>query len=557
MDNYSKNPFDLVILGGGLAGLTLAIQCKQRIPDLNILVLEKHKHPVPEAAFKVGESSVEVAAHYFGEVLGLKDHILEQQLPKLGLRFFFPHGQNTAIEERLEIGGRRYPPAPSYQLDRGRFENFLAEHCKELGISFVDAARVRDVTLSKVRRKHRVTFSRNGLDHDVKARWLVDASGRAAILKRKLGLAKPSRHLANAAWFRIDAKISVDDWCSDPEWLDGHEGKLSRWYSTNHLMGEGYWVWLIPLASGSTSVGIVADDRIHPRSSYNSLEKAMDWLDRFEPQCAAKVREHIESVQDFRAIKHYMLDCKKVFSQNRWGITGEAGYFLDPFYSPGSDFIAFGNTFLTELIDRDMQGKSNQVHTRTYNIAYRRFFEGTLHAYEGQYPLFGDHQVMPVKVLWDYMTYWTLTGFLFFHQRTCNPLTYFQNVFRLKRINDLNQEMQKFFRYWHEQNRYREISGLINLSEIPLIFDTNKALLDTLSDAEFRERFSDNAEMMEQLLWEIVDAAGLEYRMPFRRKTEKRSAAERYFEQVFRVTSGTVSPRSDQEPMRVAVGGIS
>ena len=63
--------------------------------------------------------------------------------------------------------------------------------------------------------------------------------------------------------------------------------------------------------------------------------------------------------------------------------------------------------------------------------------------------------------------------------------------------------------------------------------------------------------MMEQLLWEIVDAAGLEYRMPFRRKTEKRSAAERYFEQVFRVTSGTVSPRSDQEPMRVAVGGIS
>ena len=54
---------DVVILGGGLAGLTLAIQLRQRDPSLAVTVLERRAHPVREAAFKVGESTVEIGAH--------------------------------------------------------------------------------------------------------------------------------------------------------------------------------------------------------------------------------------------------------------------------------------------------------------------------------------------------------------------------------------------------------------------------------------------------------------------------------------------------------------
>ena len=114
-----KDRSDVTILGGGLAGLSLALQLKQQLPQVDITVLEKRQHPVPEAAFKMGESTVEVAAHYFGEVLGLRDHIRDQQLPKLGLRFFFPAGDNRRIEDRLELGGTRYAVCPSFQLDRG------------------------------------------------------------------------------------------------------------------------------------------------------------------------------------------------------------------------------------------------------------------------------------------------------------------------------------------------------------------------------------------------------------------------------------------------------
>ena len=69
--------YDVVILGGGLAGLTLARQLRQERPGLQVLVLEKRAHPAPEAAHKVGESSVEIGAHYFGQVLGLHEHMVE------------------------------------------------------------------------------------------------------------------------------------------------------------------------------------------------------------------------------------------------------------------------------------------------------------------------------------------------------------------------------------------------------------------------------------------------------------------------------------------------
>jgi 2-polyprenyl-6-methoxyphenol hydroxylase-like FAD-dependent oxidoreductase len=130
--------YDVAIPGGGLAGLSLALQLTRARPGTTILVVERRDGQAPEAAFKVGESTVELSAHYFSEVLGLRDHLKAHQLPKAGLRYFFLAGDNRDIAARVEFGGTALPPVPSYQLDRGR----LLQNCRRHRTSMSDPERL-------------------------------------------------------------------------------------------------------------------------------------------------------------------------------------------------------------------------------------------------------------------------------------------------------------------------------------------------------------------------------------------------------------------------------
>jgi 2-polyprenyl-6-methoxyphenol hydroxylase-like FAD-dependent oxidoreductase len=150
--------YDVVIMGGGLSGLTLAIQIKREVANIRILIVEKAKYPMPEAAHKVGESSVEIASHYFEEILGLKA-LLDNELPKLGLRFFYSYRDNQDISKRIELGPNNFPAAKSYQLDRGRFENALIDHCISLGIEFKGGCRIKEIALGK--NQHQLTLLHN------------------------------------------------------------------------------------------------------------------------------------------------------------------------------------------------------------------------------------------------------------------------------------------------------------------------------------------------------------------------------------------------------------
>ncbi|SCK36535.1 FAD binding domain-containing protein [Variovorax sp. HW608] len=177
---------DVVIMGGGLAGLTLALQLKQTFADIDVVALERRNHPVPHAAHKVGESSVEIGAHYFDTVLGLGPHMRGAQLRKFGFRFFFSEGRRD-IDAVTEIGASRYLFVPSYQIDRGIFENYLAEEAAHRGVQFIDGATVRRIDLAgDARSPHLIECACGGENRALHARWLVDACGRAGMLKRKL-----------------------------------------------------------------------------------------------------------------------------------------------------------------------------------------------------------------------------------------------------------------------------------------------------------------------------------------------------------------------------------
>jgi flavin-dependent dehydrogenase len=454
--------YDAAILGGGLAGLTLARQLHLEAPHIRVLVVEKRKHPVREAAHKVGESSVEIGAHYFQHVLRLEPHLRAKQLEKLGLRYFFPQGDNRDLARRVELGPPVHPPVPSFQLDRGRLENHLLEELRASGVEVVDDCSVKTIAIEP--RRHSVTIeSKAGGTRTVHARYLADASGRSGLLKRKLGLAREADHGANASWFRVPERVRVDDWSADPAW-QARVPSGQRWLSTNHLMGRGYWVWLIPLGNGSTSIGIVADGDLHPYSRINRFDRALDWLREFEPQCAAVVERYADRLEDFLALKHYAHGCARVHSPDGWSLVGESGVFTDPFYSPGSDFIAIGNDFAADLIVRTAAGAPvDELRERAeaFNTTHLRLFDAFLRLYSHQYPLMGNAQVMTAKAAWDNGAYWAIPAPLYFQRRYTN-LAFMESIDTLmRRFFVLHARLQQLFHAWDlaDQPQYEDAAA--------------------------------------------------------------------------------------------------
>jgi len=509
MTDTALDSFDAVIMGGGLAGLTLAIQLRQRFDDLKVLVLERRNHPVPHAAHKVGESSVEIGAHYFDTVLGLKAHMDEAQLRKFGFRFFFSEGRSD-IDNVTEIGASRYLAVPSYQIDRGIFENFLAEEAARCGVRFVDSALVRRIDLADNSENpgapHRIEWTRGEERHATEARWLIDACGRAGMLKRKLGLAEPNPHDVNAVWFRIGERIAVDDWSDNVEWRERCDPQ-ARWLSTNHFVGAGYWAWLIPLASGSHSVGIVADPKLHPLDTIDTFEKAMAWFATYQPRLYEALDGKRHLLQDFAFLKHFSHGCKQVFSGQRWAMTGEAGLFLDPFYSPGSDFIAIGNTYITDLIAQDRAGRPLEARAQVYDQLYHSFYESTLALYQDQYPLFGDPEVLPVKVIWDYAYYWGVLAQIFFQRRLTDLPALGGLKDELQHCQRLNFAVQRLMREWSASSDRSNPAVMLDQAAMPWFAELNRSLKDTLDDAGFKARIQASTAMLRQLAGEILARA--------------------------------------------------
>jgi flavin-dependent dehydrogenase len=447
-------------------------------------------------------------------VLHLEDHLREQQLDKFGLRMFFSSGDNRDITRRAEFGGRERPSKAvgTFQLDRGRLENALGRDLTRNGISFRDGCQVQEITLRPQDEYHRLRLLADGrqareaeAEAEADARWVVDATGRTSLLKRQLGLAKKVEHEANAVWFRVKQRIDIDQWSEDPEWL-GRVVDGRRELSTNHLMGPGYWVWLIPLASGSTSIGIVTDASMHRFEEMNRLDRALEWLREHEPQCAQMIEPYRDRVQDFRVLRNYSYGCEQVFSADRWCLTGESGVFLDPFYSPGMDLIAIGNGMITDLLVRALDGKDVAQRAVFHNQIFLLLFNGWLKVYEHQYGIMGSARVMLTKVVWDTAVYWGIHGLLFFHDKWRELADFPPLLFALARFSEIGPRMQRFFHEWHAVDHSAESPPFASYYDFDFMAKLHLGMAAKLSDTDLVAQFAANLRLIEQISGQLVAA---------------------------------------------------
>lgn len=497
--------YDVVILGAGAAGLTLAVQLRNTRPETTILVVEKQDRAL-EAAHKVGESTVDIGAHYLRNVLRIETHMVTEQLDKFGLRFFFTQGDNRDITRRVELGhGFRPDVGATYQIDRGRFENHLIDEISSRGVDVRLNHRVDKVHLGEAPGQHTIVVSGPQGTRTVHAQWVVDTSGRTGLVKRQRGLTKPNGHNVNAVWFRIDAPLNIDDWSTSPQWRQRISDGYTRRLSTNHFMGEGYWVWYIPLASDSISIGIVVDADLHPFERMNRFERALEWLKEFEPQCAENIEAHRDALLDFKVLKNYSYGCEQVYSADGWCLSGEAGIFLDPLYSPGFDVISMSNGLITDLVVRSLQGRDVTDLAAIHNTVFFMVTDGWLPIYEGQYPIMGNARVMSAKVIWDTGVYWAVPALLFFNDAFRDISNRYGLIQQLARMSTITVPIQRFFLQWYAVEPREHADGFTTYYDFDFMTRFHQGMSEQLQPAALEARLKANMDELERIAGELID----------------------------------------------------
>src|SRR5438132_1837272 len=247
----SSNMYDVAIIGGGPAGSTTAALLARA--GRRVIVFEREKFP----RFHIGESLLPFSMKAFTR-LGLHEKLLRAGFIKkyggeimgacsdTGTKFYFKDGYRSQTDH-------------SYQVTRGDFDKVLLDHARESGAEVHEQTPVGSVEFSKDGVELAVRY--NG-SHSIRARYLVDASGRTSVLGRQFKIKKTYDHLQKLSIFAH----------YDGVWrAEGIDGTL-----TVLIRAIDRWFWLIQLSAERTSVGVVLD----AEAFRNSKLRAEDFLEQ-------------------------------------------------------------------------------------------------------------------------------------------------------------------------------------------------------------------------------------------------------------------------------------
>jgi flavin-dependent dehydrogenase len=393
--------FDVVILGGAFSGASAAILLRREQPELSVLIAER----APAFDMKVGEATTEMSAMFLTRRLAMWNHLEVEQLPKEGLRYWFSNDRVKGHADASETGGFLRSAVPSFQLRRDVLDEHLLATAVAEGAVLMRPARVAEVELGDF--DSRVTIAQDGRSETVSCRWVLDATGRATFLGKRLGLIdKNEEHPTAAVWCRWKNVRHIDDLAARQGGRLAERGLGSRRLSTNHYMGFGYWIWVIPLGHGETSIGVVYDTRLIGLSESRDRMRDFAAFLRAIPALAELLEGAEPRVEDLRFYS-YLPYVSRQYMGRGWALLGDAAAFMDPYYSPGLDHAAFTAEATTEIIKKDRMGEPLDARIAEHNGAfvrsYHRFFQSV---YRDKYYYMGEQDLLSASFLLDTAQYY-------------------------------------------------------------------------------------------------------------------------------------------------------
>jgi flavin-dependent dehydrogenase len=396
--------YDVVVIGGALSGAATAILLLRQNPGIRVLILEKNT----TLGRRVGEATVEVSGYFLGHVLGLTRYLNESHLSKQGLRFWFANDEAKSLEQSAEIGPRYLAKLPSYQVDRAEMDEEVLRLAKEAGAEILRPAIVSKVELHAGGQQ--TMDVRSGEQRfSVSARWVVDATGVNALLARKNGWWRNnSDHPVAAVWSRWKGVKDMDGRelaAKFPLWASAIHG--TRGTATNHIIGDGWWAWLIPLKGGDTSVGLLYDPRLvdFPQEGGRLGDRLREFL--VKHPVAKELLDGAEFVEDDMHRRKNLAYYSTTFAGDGFVIVGDAAAFMDPFYSPGMDWISFTTSCAVNLISEERKGTALADRITKYNrdftVCHQRWFKAL---YKDKYDYIGEYDLLGLAFQFDLSLYY-------------------------------------------------------------------------------------------------------------------------------------------------------
>jgi flavin-dependent dehydrogenase len=307
MNNKIMHSVEVLVIGGGPAGTTVAALLAEQ--GRQVTLLEKHTHP----RFHIGESLLPGNIPIL-QRLGVLEEVRRIGVYKPGADFTGPDGEVLAFPFAKALGNT---PEHSFQVRRSEFDLILFQNCLAKG---VDA-----------RQQHRVIqVDHQGPDSIVtctdadqqqfrlRARLVIDASGRDGFLARKHGWQRKSGRHASAAIFGHFTNVTRRQ--------DSLEGNISVYW-----FDQG-WVWMIPLPDDVMSIGAVCwPSALRERAT--DLETFLKDILAGIPDARERV-QHAEVVSAISATGNYSYQSSRMYGEG-FILVGDAYAFIDPVFSSG------------------------------------------------------------------------------------------------------------------------------------------------------------------------------------------------------------------------------
>ena len=385
---HEQEQTETAVIGAGIIGLFNALQLAKR--GIQVTLIDDLIHQ--KKSYKVGESLLVFSNAFLRTIGGLDEFIEKRSVPKLGVWFSYGLEGQYGFEETTEWAIERTLPewleqnfddkflfragVADAQIVRPEAEEEMARQARaHPKVRFLDAAKVRDVQIDRTGGFHELKLEDRSskAPFSLRARWVIDCSGRARLLARRLGHQIEAAEIAQdgfqttAVWAQFSG-IRKEAFGEIWKYRFPDGGIASRNRCTGHLWGAGYWIWVINLSEDRISIGVTFNQSAPPPGR-DFQEQFWNVVRRYPVFEGMLLKEN---VLEFRVYKNVQHLTDTFVSRDRYGMVGDAASIIDAYYSQGMSHSFLTAWHLTNIIEEDLRnGRLDGVYIDRANESLR------------------------------------------------------------------------------------------------------------------------------------------------------------------------------------------